>query len=95
MRKATVALATLLVVATFVMIQVGPVSARHLASPRPLAYDPPEPNEIPLLIDCLSGVTEISYPADTGFFVLGGWFFFPWKEFTAADKRAAMLRTCP
>ena len=92
MRKATVALATLLVAATFVMMLVGPVSARHLASPRLLAYDPPEPGEIPLLIDCILGVTEISYPANTGFFVLGGWFFFGWTDSTAADKRAFMSK---
>ena len=73
-----------------VLVMSFAVSARHLASPLPLAYDPPESNEIPLLIDCLSNVRKVSYAADTGFFVLGGWFFIGWAGFTEADKRAAM-----
>ena len=91
-RSATTILATVLMAATFLVTQAGPVSARHLASPLPVVYSPPHPNEIPLLVDCISGVTETSYPASTGFFVLGGWFFFGWTDSTAADKRAFMSR---
>lgn len=81
-----VALAVLLTLAVLLSF-AEPVSAHHLASPLPKsAYDPPYPNEIPLLLLCFSGIGSASYPANTGFFVHGGWFFTPWGEATPADK---------
>lgn len=87
-----VALVTLVTLAVMLNF-AGPASANHLSPPTTkfYAFDPPDPNEIPLLLLCFSkGIRSTSYPADTGFFVHGGWFLSPWGEASPADRNAFM-----
>lgn len=90
-----VALVTLVTLAVMLNF-AGPASANHLSPPTTkfYAFDPPDPNEIPLLLLCFSEkakkLSSTSYPADTGFFVHGGWFTSPWGEASPADREAFM-----
>ena len=52
----------------------------------------PAGNRIGLLGPCFFGISDIGFPADTGFFVAHGWNFAPWEDTSAADKHAAASR---
>lgn len=92
MKNALRVLLPAILVLTVLGVSAPIVSANHAGT---LAfYVSPDPtHRINLLAPCLSGVSELSYPSNTLFFVRHGWAQDGWRESTAQEQKAFMFET--
>ncbi len=92
MRKTAFAVAVLLLLTTSLVLAM-PVRADHIfeaaiVDPPIFILGAPAGNRIGILGPCNFGITDVNFPASTGFFVAHGWSQLAWNNTTWLEKRA-------